>query len=327
MTVVPRRKALGLLASLSCLVPSTVPQASEPFPAWLAELRREAAARGIRKHILDTALEGLEPIPRVIELDRQQPEGRLTFAAYRERVVTAQRIRRGRELLARHHDLLQRVEARYRVPAHVIVTLWGIESNFGERPGTYSVIAALATLAHDGRRARFFRGELLSALTILDQGHIAPDAMKGSWAGAMGQCQFMPSTFLGHAVDFDGDGRRDIWRSLPDVFASAANYLARSGWDGRYIWGRRVRAPRSLPETRLGLDHRADLAEWRRLGVSLPDGGDLPLAPIQASLLCMDERPDQIYLVYGNFRALMAWNRSTYFGLAVGLLSDSLRDG
>jgi membrane-bound lytic murein transglycosylase B len=326
MLGVTRRTMLATLALLGLeAVPAA--RADDSFAAWLAGLRREALARGIAGRTLDRALSSVRPIPAVIEADRRQPERRLTFAEYRHRVVNDRRIGRGRELLGLHRDLLGRVEARFHVPAEVIVALWGLESNFGERQGGYPVFAALATLAHEGRRASFFRKELLNALEIADSGHIEPELMLGSWAGAMGQNQFMPSTWLGYAVDFDGDGRRDIWRSLPDVFASTANYLARSGWDGRYIWGREVHAPGSLLEGKTGLDHRASLAAWSRRGVRLPDGGSLPEAPIQASLLGMDGGAAGSFLVYGNFRALMAWNRSTYFGVSVGLLADSLRDG
>ena len=251
----------------------------------------------------------------------------MTFAEYRERVVSEDRIGRGRQLLLEHGQLLARVEARYGVPAEIMVALWGIESNFGERQGGYSVFAALATLAYDGRRATFFRRELLSALKIADRGHIAAERMLGSWAGAMGQNQFMPSTYLSYAVDFDGDGDGDIWGSLPDVFGSMANYLAKSGWDSRYIWGREVMVPRRLDDIRAGLEHKASLAAWQQRGIRLPDGRGLPEAPIPASLLLMDRGDSASFLVYGNFRALMAWNRSTYFGVSVGLLSDSLRDG
>ena len=207
------------------------------------------------------------------------------------------------------------------------MALWGIESNFGERQGSYSVFAALATLAYEGRRAAFFRRELLSALQIADKGYADAAEMRGSWAGAMGQNQFMPSTYLGYAVDFDGDGHRDIWRSLPDVFASMSNYLDKSGWNASYIWGREVFAPDSIAASRTGLEHRASLATWEQRGVRLPDGAALPAADIQASLLRMDGGAGPSYLAYGNFRALMAWNRSTYFGVSVGLLSDSLKDG
>lgn len=297
------------------------------FEVWLDELRREALARGIENSTLERALAGVRPLPEVIEADRRQPEGRMSFATYRERVVSRERIERGRDLLARHRRLLSTVEDRFGVPAEIIVALWGIESNFGDRQGGYPVFAALATLAHDGRRASLFRRQLLSALEIVDRGHANVLLMRGSWAGAMGQNQFMPSTYLGYAVDFDGDGLRDIWGSLPDVFASSANYLARSGWSPRVIWGREVMVPSRIGAARTGLDHWASLAEWQERGVRLPDGRPLPRADLDAALLRMDENRGSSFLVYENFKALMAWNRSTYFGTAVGLLADSLGDG
>jgi membrane-bound lytic murein transglycosylase B len=327
MLGIGRRMGLGMIGTLAWLASPAARSAEQSFQAWLAGLRREALDRGVGARTLDAALAGVSPIPKVLEADRRQPEGRMTFAEYRQRVVSPDRVERGRRLLAEHGALLARVEARYGVPAEVMVALWGIESNFGERQGGYSVFAALATLAHDGRRATFFRRELLSALEIADRGHIPVDRMMGSWAGAMGQNQFMPSTYLGYAVDFDGDGDRDIWTSLPDVFGSMANYLARSGWDSRYIWGREVIVPRDLDGADAGLDHRAPLEAWQRRGVRLPGGRGLPDAPIRAALLRMDRGDSESYLVYGNFRALMAWNRSTYFGVSVGLLSDSLKDG
>lgn len=312
-----------LAAAVPVLLPIAA-RAAEPFDAWLEGLRRDARAAGIRASTLERALAGLEPIPRVIELDRKQPEKRFTFEEYRERVVTAERIERGRALAATHAGLLGRVQARYGVPARVIVALWGIESNFGTRPGTFPVVASLATLAHEGRRASFFRKELIAALKILDSGDVVPERMIGSWAGAMGQCQFMPTTFLGYAVDHDGDGRRDIWGTLPDVFASMANYLANAGWDPGLRWGRRVTAPDRVRSAASGLDHRAPLRDWQARGVRLPDGGDLPLAAVDASLLHMD---GPTYLVYPNFRTIMVWNRSTYFALCVGLLSDLIESG
>jgi membrane-bound lytic murein transglycosylase B len=327
MDLSDRRGALGMLAGALTWPAAPAAAAENPFQRWLAELRAEARGKGIDKAVLDAALGGICPIPSVIEADRRQPEGRMSFAEYRRRVVSADRIERGRELLAIHAPLLRRVEDRYGVPPEVMVALWGIESNFGERQGSYSVFGALATLAYEGRRASFFRREFLSALQIADKGYADAAQMRGSWAGAMGQNQFMPSTYLGYAVDFDGDGHRDIWWSLPDVFASMANYLDRSGWDARYLWGREVAAPADIAESRLGLEHRASLATWNERGVRLPDGGRLPPVDIQASLLRMDGRAGPSYLAYGNFRALMAWNRSTYFGISVGLLSDSLKDG
>lgn len=324
MTHLSRRLFGGAILALLSRPP--IPAlAAEDFDRWLAALRREALERGIGRATVEQALAGLRPLPEVIEADRRQPERRMSFAEYRARVVNPGRVARGRELLARHEALLGEVEARYRVPAELLVALWGVESSYGERQGEYPVFAALATLAHDGRRASLFRRELFSALEIVDRGHIEASAMLGSWAGAMGQNQFMPSSYLRHAVDFDGDGRRDIWSSLPDVFASSANYLAQAGWDPSWRWGREVAAPAELAGE--GLDRWASLGAWRKRGVRLPDGGPLPEATLEAALLRPDGIAGPAFLAYRNFRALMAWNRSTYFGLAVGLLSDSLRDG
>lgn len=313
---------LGLIMLAGSLAGAS-PAAAAAFDAWLLDFRQDAAAEGISQSTLDAALTGVRPIPRVIELDRRQPEGRMSFVEYRGKVISDARIRKGRELLRRHQALLSRVEATYGVPAEVIVALWGIESSYGEYTGSFSVVASLATLAHDGRRAEFFRGELLSALQILDAGDITPDAMDGSWAGAMGQSQFMPSTFLGYAVDGDGDGRRDIWTNHADIFSSMANYLSSMGWDQRYIWGREVRLVDRVDSD--GLDERFDLARWQLAGVRRTDGGNLPAVAIDASLLKMDDGSGPSYLVYDNFRVLMRWNRSTYFATSVGLLSNALR--
>lgn len=306
------------------------PWAARPaagFDVWLDALRREARAAGISAETLDRALRGLAPIARVIELDRKQPERRFTFAEYRQRVVSAARIERGRRLRAEHAALLGQVQADYGIPSDIIVALWGIESNFGETQGSFPVIAALATLAWEGRRAAFFRKELIAALRILEQGHVSPPHMLGSWAGAMGQCQFMPTTFLAYAVDGDGDGRRDIWTSLPDVFASIANYLRGAGWSSGYRWGRAVAVPRGAAGLTTGLEHQASLARWSELGLRRADGEPLPDEPIRASLVTPDAEAGNAFLVYDNFRSLMVWNRSTYFALSVGLLADELREG
>jgi membrane-bound lytic murein transglycosylase B len=303
---------------------SAAAAAAEPFDAWLDGVRRQALAAGISRRTVDEALRGLLPIPTVIELVQRQPEGQMSFVEYRARVVTDQRIERGAELLLQNRNLLDRVQARYGVPPTVVVALWGIESNFGRTQGSYSVVGALATLAHEGRRADLFRAQLLKALMILDHGDIASSGMVGSWAGAMGQCQFMPSTYLAYAVDGDGDGRRDIWTSLPDVFASISNFLSSTGWNARYIWGRPVQAPDRVADREAGLDGRAPLATWSRRGLRRADGGPLPVASIDAALLRMDGSGSADFLVYHNFRTLMVWNRSTYFALSVGLLADAL---
>jgi len=314
--------ALGIVLTMAAGLASAA--AAPPFEPWLEELRRDARDAGISAETLERAFEGVEPLPEVVELDRRQPEGRLSFVEYRDRVVSDARIEKGRRLLAKHRDRLAGIEGRYGVPAEIIVALWGIESSFGAFKGRFPVIASLATLAHDGRRADFFRKELLSALRIVEAGDIAPEDMDGSWAGAMGQAQFMPSTYLDYAVDADGDGRRDIWTDLDDVFASMANYLSAVGWDRRYIWGREVEAE---PAAAGGLDHEVDLAVWQERGVRRKGGADLPRVALDASLLAMDDGDGPTFLVYDNFRALMRWNRSTYFALAVGLLADTIKRG
>ena len=312
---------------VAALAASSAAVGADGFERWLAALRAEAAAEGICAATLDRALDGLEPIPRVIELDRRQPEGRLTFRDYNQRVLSEARIARGRELLREHRALLDRVAADYGVQPRFIVALWGIESNYGSFAGEYPVIAALATLAYDGRRAAFFRKELLQALRILDQGDVTPALMMGSWAGAMGQSQFMPSSYMAYAVDYDGDGRRDIWGTPADVFASIANYLAEAGWNDRYTWGRQVRLPKQLGALAAGLEVVKPLPEWHALGVRRSDGLDLPAVALDAALLQMDDGEGPAYLVYQNFRVLMAWNRSTYFALTVGELADLISLG
>jgi membrane-bound lytic murein transglycosylase B len=295
------------------------------FSAWLSELRAEGLARGIRAETLDRALADVEPIARVIELDRNQPEFKLTYREYMERVMPSARIERGRRLLAQERPLLDRIQREYGVAPHVIVALWGIESDFGRIQGGFRVIPALATLAYDGRRGSYFRGELIDALHILDEGHVEVDSLVGSWAGALGQCQFMPSSFRRHAVDFDGDGRRDIWGTRADVFASAANYLAQAGWQPAYRWGRAVRLPDSFDRSLAELAIKKTLTEWQSLGVRRLDGGDLPTAPgLRASIVIHDDGQGPAFLVYPNFEAIMTWNRSVLFATAVGLLADRI---
>ena len=295
------------------------------FPAsWLAVLRAEALQRGISAATLDAALRDIKPIPRVIELDRCQPEGRMTFAEYLNIVAPPSRVQRGRRLLAQHKALLDEVSATYDVPAAVIVALWGVESDYGHRTGGFPVIGALATLAYDGRRGAYFRRELLDALQILNEGHTTPELMTGSWAGAMGQSQFMPSSFLSRAVDHDGDGRRDIWTTYSDVFASAANYLKRAGWRQGQLWGQRITLPPDFDPALIDLNVAKSLGEWRTLSVRDAKGQALPKASSAASLVAPDGPVGPAFLVYHNFRVLLTWNRSTYFGTAVGLLSDQV---
>ena len=299
-------------------------QAQTTFDQWLEAVRADALEMGVSAATLDSALSGISPIERVIELDRRQPEGRLSFAEYLQRQTPDSRVERGRRLLEENRDLLAEIGSAYGVQPRFIVALWGMETSYGSYTGGYPVIEALATLAYDGRRSDYFRRELLNALRILDEGHIAIADMKGSWAGAMGQSQFMPSNFLSLAVDHDGDGRRDIWTTRADVFASAANFLAEAGWNDGVTWGRQVRVPDGLDEELAGLGSRRTLAEWQALGIRRSDGRDLPSADVAASLVMPDGPRGSAYLVYQNYRALMNWNRSTYFATTVGILADRI---
>ena len=294
------------------------------FDAWLDGIRRDAAAAGISQATIEVALTGLVPIERVLELDRRQPEFTRTFWSYLDRAVTRDRIARGRTLVAKHGELLRQIQRRYNVQPGYLVAFWGLESNFGKHTGGFSVIAALATLAYDARRGAFFRAQLLDALRILDQGHVSMAEMEGSWAGAMGQLQFIPSTFVNYAVDFDDDGRRNIWTDLPDVFASAANYLSSIGWRGDEKWGREVRLPADFDWELAGLKLRKSLGEWRRLGVRRADGSALPVADISGAIVAPGGHKGPAFLVYGNFDKILNWNRSLLYAIAVGHLADRI---
>ncbi|MGE5505708.1 MAG: lytic murein transglycosylase [Actinomycetota bacterium] len=317
-------------------MPATQPAPAQPeagapvapvassFAAFLQGVRAEATAKGIRAETVDTALAGVNHLDKVIELDRKQPEFTLTFDQYLSRVVNPDKVAKGRRMMAENAELLAQIERRYNVQARFVVALWGIETDYGRVTGGYPVVASLATLAYDGRRSAYFRGELMNALTILDQGHIAPARMIGSWAGAMGQCQFMPTTFVKFAQDWDGDGRRDIWTNRGDALASAANYLASEGWRGDQTWGRAVSLPAGFDARLIGLDTRKSLAEWSHLGVHGADGKALPHKDVQGSIVLADGKTGPAFLVYDNFRTIMKWNRSTFFALAAGHLADRI---
>ena len=315
---------LAVVAALSA-APAA---AATDFEAWLDKLRQEARAQGISAATVDTALANVKPIPRVIELDRRQPEFTLTFAQYMKRVVTDRRVAKGRERLRQHRDLLNEVAQKYGVQPRFIVALWGIETDFGRITGGFPVLSALATLAHDGRRSAFFRKELLLALKIVDGGHIRAADMKGSWAGAMGQNQFMPSSFHAFAVDHDGDGRKDIWTNLPDVFASIANYLSGSGWRVDQTWGRAVSLPAGMTRGEIGRKKRQLISAWQARGVRRTDGSDLPTRDLMAAIIAPQRgAPAPAYLVYNNYNVILKWNRSDYFATAVGRLADRLAAG
>lgn len=305
-----------------------------PFSEWVAGVREEALQRGLRPAVVDAALEGLEPLEIITQRDRSQAEFVVTFDSYVKRWLNRPFVRLGRQRSAPHASVLRRVERRFGVPSSVVVAVWGVESNFGRFSGVRPVIATLATLAYDPRRSTFFRGELFDALTILDRGHIDLPRLRGSWAGAMGQPQFMPSSYLKYAVDFDGDGRRDIWGTQSDVFASIANYLSEHGWEKGERWGREVTLPANrsrideVPRRTAGcravreMTEPRPLASWSKHGVRLKGGAPLPAAGTEASLVRVGSRA---FLVYGNYEALLAYNCAHHYALGVALLSDQLR--
>ena len=296
----------------------------QAFLDWLESLRAEARGKGISDATLDVALRDIAPVMRVIELDRRQPEFTQTFWTYLRQRVNDKLIKRGRALLARHRDLLNRIHVEYGVPPRYLIAFWGLETNFGDYLGSFLVINALATLAYDQRRANFFRAELLDSLQIIEDGHISPDAMTGSWAGAMGHMQFLPSTFTGHAVDYTGDGRKDIWDSLPDAFSSAANFLSNMGWQPGEIWGREVRLPEDFDLMLAMMNRKKTLEEWSSLGVRRTDGAALPQADMEGSIVLPQGYKGPAFLVYDNFRAIMRWNRSINYAISVGHLADRI---
>ena len=295
------------------------------FETWLNDFRVRARQEGISQPIIDQTLYNIQPIDRVIELDRKQPEGKWSFVQYREKIVHPLRIRRGREMMAKYADKLDAVHKRFGVAPQYVVALWGIETNYGHNTGGFDIVPALATLAWEGRRAAFFSKELINALRILDEGHIQPSELRGSWAGALGQNQFMPSSFHAYATDGDGDGRKDIWNDIDDVFASSANYLARSGWRDGERWGREVRLPQGFSEQYVGLEVKKPLQSWKNLGVKTTAGTPIPVVDgMNASIVAPDGLGGPTYLVYNNYRVIMKWNRSTYFATSVGLIADAI---
>jgi membrane-bound lytic murein transglycosylase B len=331
---------ISLVALTQAPSPSVAPNAPDAaatpdFPSFVQSLKDEALLRGISQDVVDRALTGLEPSPTVIQRDQTQAEIVLTVDQYIERRLTRQVVRTARQMAATHRALLSRVSRQYGVPSRVLVAIWGLESNFGRFSGVRPTVQALATLAWEGRRGEFFRGELMNALEIVDRGYIDLEQLRGSWAGAMGQPQFMPSSYLKWAQDFDNDGDRDIWRSEADVFASIANYLKEHGWSEDFTWGREVRLVEQRVDVlreRVGLREqgcraeremtdRLPLAKWHALGVRSAAGGVLPKVELDASLLSTGKRA---YLLYANYEALLEYNCAHSYALAVALLADQI---
>jgi membrane-bound lytic murein transglycosylase B len=316
-------KFLFLLAVLA-----TFPaHAQTGFDDWLAAFRQEAAAQGISAATLDAALTGITPVERVVQLDRGQPEFLQTFSDYMRARVTVSRVVRGQALMAEHAALLDAVEQQYGVPKSVLVSFWGLETNYGATLGNHNIPASLATLAYDGRRSAFFRGQLLDALHIIDAGHVSAIDMTGSWAGAMGHMQFMPSTYRAYAMDGDGDARIDLWQSIPDAMHSGANYLKRAGWRAGEPVTIEVRPPQDFDWRRASIANRLPVAEWAALGVLPVDGGPLPAVAGRSAIVLPQGWQGPAFMVFDNFDVVMRWNRSVNYALAVAQLAKQIDGG
>lgn len=332
---------LGFVWGLWALSPNSQAQTAtqDDFKQWLTQLRREARDRGVSQQTLEAALTDLTPLQRVIKQDRSQPESQLSLDTYLQQRVTPERIRQGRQLLQKHRQLLQRIENRYKVPAPILVAIWGLESNYGRYKGTYNAIQALATLAFDPRRGTYFRRELLAALEIWDQNPGVPLPLKGSWAGALGQCQFMPSSYQSYAQDFDQDGQRDIWNSTADTLASIAYYLKANGWKAGVSPGiqrlssqkSRLPAWQQLPgQQTSGCRALQTLSTWKPLqfwqgtGVALP-----PKTSQHKRLALVNPQPkgsQQAFLVGTNYDVLLKYNCAHAYALSVAQLAQVLEN-
>jgi membrane-bound lytic murein transglycosylase B len=310
--------------------------ATQSFAAWLADFVNEARSRGFGDDLLSSTVVGLEPLHRVVASDRSQAELTVTFERYLSSRLTPAVVQRGRELAAQHAATLTDIEKKYDVQRRFLLSIWGMETRYGRVTGSTPIFQALATLAWEPRRATFFRGQLFDALTIVNNGYIEAPSMTGSWAGAMGQPQFMPSSYLQYAQDFDGDGRRDIWKSSSDALASIANYLKAWGWKGDETWGREVQLTRAIREriaevapmrtdgcsAMRNMTERRPLAEWSRLGVTLKGGRPLPDADLEAALV---ETENRSFLVYTNYDAILRYNCAHHYALSIALLADRLQ--
>ncbi len=328
-----RHLLLSLLTGLSLSFPVMANQASTTekptFEQYVQGLKIESIEKGINPTLVNQAFNNVKYLQRAVTADKNQPEKRLLLDDYLNRAVPDWKVNKGKTLYKEHYADLQRISKQFGVQPNFLVALWGVESNYGAFTGKFNVIEALTTLAYDGRREAFFRKEVFAALSILEQGHISLSQMKGSWAGAMGQCQFMPSSFLSFAADGNNDGKKDIWNSLPDVFASSANYLKQAGWDNSHSWGNQVTLPANFSADSVGLEDEKGktLAQWQKLGVTVADSAPLPASSTMAWVISPDDGLGRSYLVYGNYKSLMAWNRSHYFALAVSRLADKIANG
>ena len=292
------------------------------FNQFILEFSENKLSKKFDKKLIKSFVKNTKFIKRVIELDRSQPEFKLTLEEYLNKVVTKNRIIKAKRKYKENYKTLKEIEKHFNVQPRFIVALWGIETDFGRVTGSFPVISSLTTLVYDGRRGAYFEKELLNALNIIENGHITMDNMKGSWAGAMGQCQFMPSSFIRYARDWNKDGKIDIWHTKMDVFASASNYLKEVKWNNKKTWGRKVYF-KNNQKIKNNKDWYS-LKKWKSLGILNVDKTELPNLDLKARLIIPENYQNYGYLVYSNFESLLKWNRSNYFAIAVGTLSDYL---
>ncbi|MBA6407974.1 MULTISPECIES: lytic murein transglycosylase [Pseudoalteromonas] len=331
------KKLIVILCGV-CLSSPVMAKTQAEFQDYLASLKQEAIAKGYEAKLIDDAFATATYKEKVVSADKNQPEVKETLETYLPKRVPQWKIDRARKLYAENKEVLEKVAKEFGVQARFIVALWGLESNFGTIQGGHNVISSLVTLAFDGRREALYKRQLWAALDILKSGHITLDKFKGSWAGAMGQTQFMPTSFNAYAVDYNNDGRKDIWTTKEDAFASIANYLKQEGWNDSLTWGRQVQLPENFDSKYVLVrgtktrkqwleywnDSERSLADWQALGVRKADGSDLPNVDVRAALVMPDDINGRMYLAYDNYKVFMHWNRSYYFATSVGYLSDRI---
>jgi len=296
------------------------------YDKWLLSLKADALKRGISEATFDIAMNDVVIIPKVKKLDKKQPETQITFNDYYKRTVNNKRVNIGKNKYKKHKNDLLKIAEVYKVQPRFILAIWGIETNYGTYTGSFSVISSLTTLAYQGRRAKFFRKQLLDAIEIVDKGYIELENMKGSWAGAMGQSQFMPSSYLAYAQDFDKDGKKDIWNNHLDVFASIAFYLKSHGWDYSKTWGREVIVPKDFLKLYENSKNKSKtLKYWADNNIVKINGQKLPNINLKAYLILPDGNMGKAFLVYDNFFKIKKYNASTYYALSIGILADRIK--
>ena len=314
-----------VLSAVPALLPFGPARADTSFAAFLADVRAEAVGSGVTAATVDRAFAGLRPNTKVLELDSHAPEATQSWEHYRATRVSDARVIAGRQAMAANGEALTVIGRRYGVDPAILVAIWGLETNYGGYTGGFSVVEALATLAADGRRDGYFRKELINALRILDAGDIALPRMTGSYAGAMGQPQFMPSSYLDYAVSYDGSPRRDIWDSRNDSLASIANYMARSGWRAGEPWGQLVRVPAGFSVGRDSREDRRPVAAWMQLGITRPGDAAFPRPDMPGAVVMPDGAGGEAYMTYANFAVIRLYNHSDLYALSVGILADRVR--